>query len=383
MSAAAAPSTAPKSKPRERTWAPRFWIGMEYFATLQLLAENRCAVHAFQWHTIPVLLINNFFNNFLMRLWQEAQYGRKADKLQIQPPLFVIGHWRTGTTHLHELLSLDERFASPTTFECFSPTNFLIVEEAYTRLLSFLLPSKRPMDNMKMGWDRPQEDEFALTLLGARSPYRTLAFPNHGPVDTEYLDLAHLPPQAVRAWQKTLHRFLQRVALKNANRRLVLKSPTHTARLRVLVQLYPQAQFVHIVRNPYEVFPSTVNLWKSLYRTHGLQVPNFEGLEEFVFATFSRMMDRLAADRALIPEANFHQVRYEDLVREPEAEMRRIYERLNLGGFDRFLPQLQAYLATLKGYETNKYEMTPEMRAAITRRWGPIIARLGYPVDDA
>ena len=33
-------------------------------------------------------------------------------------------------------------------------------------------------------------------------------------------------------------------------KRIVLKSPAHTARVRVLLELFPKARFVHIIRDP-------------------------------------------------------------------------------------------------------------------------------------
>ena len=84
------------------------------------------------------------------------------------PPIFILGHWRTGTTLLHEFMIRDERFGYPTTYECMDPNHFLLTEGLFTRWLNFLVPTHRPMDNMKAGFDRPQEDEFALCMLGGR-----------------------------------------------------------------------------------------------------------------------------------------------------------------------------------------------------------------------
>ena len=120
---------------------------------------------------------------------------------------------------------------------------------------------------MSMGWDRPQEDEFALCFLGAGSPYEMIAFPNRRPPSgQEFLDLASVSRRELRQWQRTLDTFLRMVTFRNP-RRLVLKSPPHTARIKILQEMFPGALFLHIVRDPYVVFPSTVNLWKSLAET--------------------------------------------------------------------------------------------------------------------
>ena len=95
--------------------------------------------------------------------------GRRIAQQPIKDaPIFIIGHWRSGTTLLHELMSLDERFTFPTTYECFVPNHFLI-SAWFDAWLKCLLPKQRPMDNMALGWDRPQEDEFALCNMVPQS----------------------------------------------------------------------------------------------------------------------------------------------------------------------------------------------------------------------
>ena len=66
------------------------------------------------------------------------------------------------------------------------------------------------------------------------------------------------------------------------------------------------------------------------------------------------------------------------MTKDPLGEMRKLYAHFNLGEFDAYLPRLHAYIAGQKGYETNKYQLTPEQRATIRRRWGAEIERYGY-----
>ncbi|MCI0459413.1 MAG: sulfotransferase [Gemmataceae bacterium] len=362
---------------RKREWAPRIWEGCDFFAWLRLLSRNRFAVH---WSHLYIAVIVTFVSVFhtLLRFIQQGWYGQQVRRTRLrQAPLFIIGHWRTGTTLLHELLILDERHGYPTTYECLEPNHFLLTERFLTRWLRFLVPSRRPMDNMKAGFDRPQEDEFALCMLGQPSPYLTIAFPNHPPQDQDYLDFEGVPQRALERWKRAFYRFLQQITFKDP-RRLVLKSPPHTGRIRILLDMFPDALFVHIVRNPYVVFASTVNLWKALYRTHSLQKPTFAGLEEYVYTTFLRLYDRLEQTRHLVPPGRFYELKYEDLVRDPVGQMRRLYGQLGLDGFERVLPRLQEYLASVAGYETNRYQLTPEQRAEVRRRWGRVIERYGY-----
>src|SRR5205807_8390888 len=160
----------------------------------------------------------------------QGLYGRRVARTPIhEAPLFIIGHWRTGTTLLHEMLILDERHTYPNTYECFEPNHFLLTERLITHWMPFLMPAHRPMDNMAAGWDRPQEDEFALCMMGQPSPYLTIAFPNRPPQDQEAFTLERLPPRQRRAWKDAFLLYLRQLTFKDP-RRLVLKSPTHSCR---------------------------------------------------------------------------------------------------------------------------------------------------------
>ena len=90
-------------------------------AWLRLLARNRFAVDFRLW---PVAMVITGLSvvNTVLALVQSIVFGRKIARTEIrEPPIFVIGHWRCGTTLLHRLLVRDERFAFPTTYDCFAP----------------------------------------------------------------------------------------------------------------------------------------------------------------------------------------------------------------------------------------------------------------------
>ncbi len=371
----AAAKKTPSARPRE--WTPRIWEGCDFIAWVRLLARNRFAVGWRHVYIAAIVTVVSFFH-MLLRWAQQAWYGSRIKRTPItNAPLFIIGHWRTGTTLLHELMILDPRHTYPNTYQCMEPNHFLLTEGLVKKYLWFLMPSRRPMDNMAAGWDRPQEDEFALCMMGVPSPYLTIAFPNRPAAFPEYLTLEGLSDRQLSAWKKGFFSLIQRLTYKDS-RRLVLKSPPHSCRIKVLLELFPDARFVHVVRNPYVVYPSTVNLWKSLYQTHGLQTPTYEGLEEQVFSTFTRLYDALEKGKAVVDPSRYYELRYEDLVRDPIEQMRNIYDHLGLPGFEDVLPKLEEYVSRTKGYETNHYELSAETREKIRQRWGEIIRWYGY-----
>ncbi|NDC54115.1 MAG: sulfotransferase [Planctomycetia bacterium] len=362
-------------------WSPRFWHGMPLGVWLDLLREHGGRASPSRWGLVGTITAAAAFNSVAEPLAAARFRRRLAAAPATDPPLFIVGHWRSGTTLIHELMMLDERFCCPTTYQCFAPGHFLLTERFVTSALSWIMPAKRPMDDVAAGWHRPQEDEFALANMGSPSPYRRMAFPVTSPDRPEALDLAGLPPEALDVWKRNLRRFLATLAVRDP-RRPVLKSPPHTARVGVLAGMFPGARFLHVVRDPFVVFPSTMRLWRSLHRSQALQVDRGEALEGYVFAAFDEMYAAFERDRATLAPGQLHEVRYEDLRTDPVARMREAYDRLGLGGFERVEPALAAQAASMRNYRTNRYDPDPRIVAEVARRWRPFIDRYGYRPPD-
>jgi omega-hydroxy-beta-dihydromenaquinone-9 sulfotransferase len=370
---------APRSMPRFsfwHEWAAPLWIGCSFSAWTRLLIRNRFAVHWSRWHFAVLYTFISVVNSGL-GLLQKIVFGRRVAKTVIaDPPIFIVGHWRTGTTLLHELLVVDDRYIGPTGYECIAPQHFLLTER-FAPLAGFMVSKHRAMDNMKLSLHHPQEDEFVWCMQGQPSPYLTLAFPNRPPQYERYLDLEQLTSRELEAWKRTLFRFVQQLYFRR-RKAVILKNPNHSFRIKVLLDIFPQAKFIHIIRDPYVVYPSSIHLLKSLSRVHSLQRPTFEGLDERVLATYVDLYRKLDEDRELVDPSRFYELRYEELISDPEGQLRCLYEHLGLGDFEQYLPRLRRYLADQMDYETNTYELTAEQRAIVTERWGEVIQRYGY-----
>jgi hypothetical protein len=369
-------SKGERAKPRQ--WAPRLWAGCSMRAWWQLLRRHRFAV---DWPHLYIALVDTMVSalNSALAGLERVAYGRTIARATIAPePLFVIGHWRSGTTLLHELLCLDPRHGSPTAYQCLAPHHFVLTERVLPRLLRFLLPGRRPIDEMELTWGSVFEDEFALCLLGARSAYESIAFPNTWPMRPALLDPDALTPAESAVWRESLLNFMRKLSVAHAGRRLVFKSPPHTCRLRVLLDMFPRARFVHIVRNPYAVFPSTLHLWRTLHRAQALQRPTGDGLQDSVLSTFEYVHACLERDRPLFAAAQFHELRYEDLLRDPVGELQRLYRQLDLDEPQHLRTNVEAYFSARADYRTNRFELSADERATVQRRWGHIASRYGY-----
>ncbi len=354
------------------------WEGFGLHGWLRLLWRNRFAVHPRYWWVAAIVMVVSTVHSICWLL-QEAFWRHRIVRTPMPTdPVFILGHWRTGTTFLHELLIRDPRHTYPNMCQCMEPNCFLMVENFMRRFMPFVLPKRRPMDDLPTGWDRPQEDEFALCMMGQPSFYTHIAFPNHRPTDFDALDFRGFSDEQQSRWGKALAWFLQRVSYVNPGKRLILKSPPHMARIPALLRQFPNARFVHICRDPYRVYPSTLRLWKALSVNHTLQVPDDRLAEEVVSEAGRRLYAAYEIGKKQIPAGRLCELRYEDLMANPLAEIERIYRSLELGDFNLARPAVAQYLAEHRDYQPNASAISDDVKAKVDHTWPDIVKEVSY-----
>lgn len=350
----------------------------------RLLRQNGFAVDPVYWHRAAVVSVLSLANSFYRRR-EEKKHGAEIAATTIQqPPLFILGHWRSGTTHLHNLLAHDdEGFAYANTYQVVNPHIFLTTEEVRTRRFAKLLPDKRPMDNMALSFESPQEDEFAPLLITLLSSYLGVSFPRREEHYNRYLSFDGVPREEIEAWKTGFECFLKKLTLKyGSQRRLLLNSPPHTARVRLLLEMFPDAKFVHIHRRPEEVLQSFRHYYDTAMWHTYLQRPDRSKIDDEIIQRYRDLMGALVRDRPLIPAGNFHEVSFADLERDPMGTVAGVYQALSLGGADRALPKIRAYADTLKDYEKNRFQPLDEAsKQRLREEWSPIYEPLGYRVE--
>lgn len=345
-----------------------------------LLRANRFDVDPAYWHRAVFITLTSLVNSSLRRN-EKRIYDQAVADVRIKPPLFILGHWRSGTTLLHYLLAQDtDQFAYPNTYQAVNPQTFLTTEEKNARRFAWLVPKTRPMDNMALSFHTPQEDEFAPCLMTLRSLYLGISFPRRADYYSRYLSFRDVPKEDVEAWTQALLWFLKKLTLKY-NRPLLLKSPAHTARIRLLLTLFPDARFVHIHRNPYAVFQSFQHYFDTALWYTYLQRPDLAAIDDGILRRYNTLYDAFFAERQLIPQGQFHEICFEELERAPVPEIKRLYDHLGLLGFTDFQPKLQAYVDTLADYRKNEFpQLAPPLRAKIARTWHRSFQEWGYPI---
>lgn len=345
---------------------------------LRLLRDNRFSIDP-PYLMRAVAVSWCALNNSLFRWLDDRLCGRRMRDVVVRPPVFVLGHWRSGTTHLHYLLGCDERFACPNFYECLYPHTFLSTERYLSGLTAFLLPDRRAYDDVRVDLTVPMEDEFALGVWCFLSPYLTGVFPRRAGYYDQFLTFRGASSEAIDDWKRTLLALLRKLTLAHGGQSLILKSPAHTGRIRLLLELFPEAKFVHIHRDPYTVFQSSVHTWAC-----GLPYGRLQRTDRFdwtgrVIRQYRELYDAFFEERGLIPAGHFHEVGFEELERDPIGEVRRLYAALGLPDFDAAEPALRRYLDSVGGYRKNTFPpLEPGQRRLIATEWRRCFEEWGY-----
>jgi hypothetical protein len=378
----AGPLTAPPRGESIRVWLFKTFFtnlcGVTFHDWWGALCENRFAIDPPYWPRAAILTAGSVLNSLYGRR-ENKHYRSLLSDVNVHPPLFILGHWRSGTTLLHNLLALDAQFGYPNLYQVFFPHTFLCTEEVRTDLVVPLIPSTRIFDNVAQGLGMPNEDEFATCAASLLSPYMLWSFPRHQARYERYLTFRGVPDHEVQRWKETLLHFVKKLTLKQ-NRPMLLKSPPHTCRIKLLLELFPDARFLHIHRDPYTVFQSTRHLNNVLTRALQFQSAAQEDLDAGVIRRYQVMHDAYFEERRLIPPGRFHEIAFEELERDPIPQIRNVYEQLQLSGFDEVLPRLTSYVDSLAGYRKNEYpDLSPALRARVYEAWRRNFDEWGYP----
>lgn len=355
-------------------------MGLTFGRWIKLLAANKFLISPAYLHRAAVITLASPFNSLNAAI-EDWHFGKAIDATEItEPPLFILGHWRSGTTHLHDLLAQDDQqFHAPNTFQVTNPLTFLTTENLMSKLFAWMVPAKRPMDNMPLSFTSPQEDEFAPMLMSLNASYLAVSFPQTGQHYEDDLSFRDVPRSRVNAWKDAFIRFCKKLTL-NDDRALLLKSPPHTARIKTILEMFPDARFVHIHRDPYRVFQSQQHFFDTACWYMYMQRPDLDAIDEGILTRHETMYDAFFEDLASLPDGRICHVAYDDLDTDAIGQLSRIYDHLSLPGFETYRPKVQAYLDSISSYKKNSYvTLDDAMKTKVAKRWSRSFETWGYP----
>ena len=354
-------------------------LGISLSHWMKLMLMNGSIPLRYYPRILTAGIIGTFGSPF--RFYESRRLDKKINQIEIsKPPVFILGHWRTGTTHLHNLLCQNPRFGWVTMLQAAFPRSFMSTN-VFKNLMKKIIPKTRPMDNMKMGVFEAQEEEMALGNLFPYSFYNAFYFPLKMKEHYfKFIRFRSISNKILTQWKKVYYNLLQKTTLYMNGKRLILKNPANTARIQYLLELFPDAKFIHIYRNPYVVYASTRNFYKKAIEGFMLQKISDSQIEENVFWLYKQMMKCYFDERKLIPSENLVEVKFENLEQNPIQHLESIFTRLKLKNFERIRSKFRSYIEGIKNYKKNKYKLNDATIEKIYDQWGFTIEKWDYEV---
>jgi len=367
---------------RARLFEHPFIFG-SFRSWLKVLWANRGIDRKFIPRALFVTLVSLLTSP--LRIYESLRFGRTIKKTVVHPsPIFIIGHWRSGTTHLHNILVRDKNLGCVSMWQAFAPGLCLIDERLlknpFNKIAKKMHPT-REIDNIPLSMDNPEEEDLAIANMSPYSYLHMYSYPRRATYffETYITYFGNLPKSTIDKWKKVYLLILRKATLKAGGKRLVIKNCADSARIKALLELFPDAKFIHIYRNPYNIFRSTQHLHKMVMERAQLQEVGQNEHANWVLLFYAQLMRKLLADKSLIPAGNLVEVKYEDLDKEPLAQLRKVYETLGLPGFAEAEPAFRAYLDSISGYQKLAHKtLDDDAITKINRNWQFAFDALGY-----
>lgn len=311
--------------------------------------------------------------------FDDLRYRSMSKDLEIKKdPIYVLGHWRSGTTFLHQLLCCFEDISYPTTYQTVFPNNLFFLQGLLKRIMKYHLPEKRLVDKIQMHVDFPQEEDFALGNEAGVSFYYWFYFPkDYKRIREEHLTLSNMDETKREAFREGYRRFIKRSILYVKGDQYIAKNPPNMARIPFLLEMFPESRFVYIERNPYEVMFSTFKFFKGFLITLQLQEISDEDLWEFIFSNYRMMYEIYQAEKPSIPDGHLVELKYEDLTDDPAFVLKKLRKDLvsDLNPND---SKLSSMLETHQKHAPNTYDFENGYIERVNSELGYLIEKQGY-----
>jgi hypothetical protein len=267
-------------------------------------------------------------------------------KEPVREPVFILGNPRSGTTFLHRLLSKDAA-----TFTTMRLRDILVAPSVTgRRLLNGLaradgalgrpvgrladaLAARAQRGNVMHGTalDEPEEDQVLLWHIWSTIMVWEQSAVIQGAHPYVYFD--QKMPSAEKARIMSFYAGCVRRHLHakrdqlNPSIHYLSKSPAFSGRVDSLLQTFPDARIVYLVRNPLQVIPSYISLLRFAWQYFGVSA-GLEACNEFVLDAVSHWYHHPLERLDHAPSGTGVIVRYDDLTKSAERVVRDLYDQL-------------------------------------------------------
>ncbi|HCW10828.1 sulfotransferase family protein [Bacteroides fragilis] len=302
---------------------------------------------------------------------QDKRYEKLlANKPLEHDPVFILGHWRSGTTFVHNVFSCDSHFGYNTTYQTVFPHLMMWGQPFFKKNMSWLMPDKRPTDNMELAVDLPQEEEFALANMMPYTYYNFWFLPRYQQEYADkYLLFDTISEAELKVFEETFTKLIKISLWNTQGTQFLSKNPPHTGRVKELVKMFPNAKFIYLMRNPYTVFESTRSFFTNTIQPLKLQDITPAELENNILSIYAKLYHKYEADKQFIPEGNLMEVKFEDFEADAMGMTENIYHALDIPGFAEARGSIEKYVGGKKGYKKNKYKYDDRTVQLVQDHW--------------
>ncbi len=354
--------------------------GGSFINWLKLLQANKGIEHQYLFKGILISLAS--ISGIPNRILEKLIFDRQIEKISVESPIFIVGHWRSGTTYLHNLITQDENLGYVSSLQAWTPELFLGSKPIVKYILKRFLPENRPMDNIKLSGELPQEEEYALGNVSPYCFYHGWYFPKNMRRYFNQFILFESSTQIQQEWCEAYLRILKKATFEMNGKRLILKNPANTARIKIILRMFPEAKFIHIYRNPYLVFISTKNLYRQLLSILSLQKIDDREIEENILWFYRQTMSKFFREKQLIPQENLIEIKYEDFIANPSNTLENIYKKFHLTEFSEQKTNFVRYIATQSKYQNNQYYLSQEDIDKVAKHWSFALDQWQYSIPE-
>jgi omega-hydroxy-beta-dihydromenaquinone-9 sulfotransferase len=325
-------------------------------------------------------LVAGIFSPFTLA--ERVIWKKRVKNFQFEePPVFIIGFNRSGTTLLHNLLCQDSSAGYTTTFHTVFPHCVLTQKWWLKPFTNMFLPANRPFDNVSMNMDFPQEEEFAMANLQPYSVYNFFLFPADFDRFIEYDYLTgSLPAAELERWKKDYRSMVIKSLINTRGVRYVSKNPHNIPRTRILGELFPGCRFIFIYRDPYVVVESLYNFILAIFPGVQLQKVPADYTRESVARFYAIAMKNYFDNRDKPGNPPVLEIKMEDFVKDKIGGLRNIYTAFGMKGFEENLPAFEKFLARNSCATHGPYDIHKETIQYVNLYASEYVARLGYAV---
>jgi len=357
--------------------------GGNLIVLIRLLIDNKFIISIRQLPKLIALIFSNIVNIPFILL-QKLFFLRKIMDTEIEKdPVFILGHWRSGTTFLSNLMTRDPRFGYFNILQTYHPSTYVLLKPFLHFFGRKVIPKQRPMDNIKIALDLPQEEDYAVANRSLYSMIHFISFPRN--FDKYYYKFGlfqGIGKKQFKRWKRIYISELKKATYVSGGKQLVVKTPINTGRVKELLEIFPNAKFIHISRNPYKTCLSTQKMYKNFFPIYDLQyIADDDELEERQFQVYEALYKKYFEEKALIPKGNLIEIKYEDFVREPLDHINRIYDTLSIPGYEKAEEHFRKYIAAERKYKPNSYIYDKKKLSRIRDRLSFAFDGLGYSDD--